>query len=278
MDNQNKIQNSKFKIQNFLSWIILFFLILTLVTGCQRGKTGITVAGSTSVEPFAELLAEEYMIRHPQSHIYVQGGGSTAGIEAVRTRAAHIGMSSRSLMEEEKDLYAVTIAGDAIAIIVHPKNPVDDLSVAQIRKVFSGNIKNWSEVGGYSRPIVLVTREEGSGTREAFQKMVMEKEEISLESLVQDSNGAIRQVVASDPNAIGYISLGLVNEKVKALKISGVEPNLKNITHHRYRLVRPFLFVFLGRPEGEVNTFLEFVLSPEAQEMLAKEGLVTIRP
>jgi len=123
-----------------------------------------------------------------------------------------------------------------------------------------------------------VTREEGSGTREAFQKMVMEKEEINLEALVQDSNGAIRQVVASDPNAIGYISLGLVNQTVNALKISGVEPNLKNIIHGHYRLVRPFLFVFNSKPEGEANSFLEFVLSPEAQELLQKEGLVTIRP
>ena len=96
--------------------------------GCQRSKAGITVAGSTSVEPFAELLAEEYMSRHPESHIYVQGGGSTAGIEAVRTRAANIGMSSRSLLPNEKNLYAVTIAKDAIAIIVHPKNPIQDLS------------------------------------------------------------------------------------------------------------------------------------------------------
>jgi phosphate transport system substrate-binding protein len=95
---------------------------------------------------------------------------------------------------------------------------------------------------------------------------------------VQDSNGAIRQVVGSDPNAIGYISLGLVNKTVKALKISGVEPNLKNIFYGRYRLVRPFLFVFNGKPEGEANSFLEFVLSPEAQELLQKEGLVTIRP
>jgi phosphate transport system substrate-binding protein len=133
-------------------------------------------------------------------------------------------------------------------------------------------------VGGLPRPIVLVTREEGSGTREAFQKMVMEKAEISLESLVQDSNGAIRQVVSSDPNAIGYISLGLVNEKVKAVKVSGVEPNLKNIVARHYQLIRPFLFVFNGRPEGEANAFLEFVLSTEAQELLQKEGLVTIRP
>jgi len=236
------------------------------------------VAGSTSVEPFAELLAEEYMLHHPHSHIYVQGGGSTAGIEAVKTHAAHIGMSSRSLMAEERNLYAVTVAKDAIAIIVHPENPITDLSLPQIRQVFAGEIKTWNEIGGHSRPIVLVTREEGSGTREAFQKMVMENREINLEALVQDSNGAIRQVVASDPNAIGYISLGLVNEKVKALKISGVEPNLKNIFHGRYRLVRPFLFVFNGKPEGEADSFLEFVLSPEAQELLQKEGLVTIRP
>jgi phosphate transport system substrate-binding protein len=133
-------------------------------------------------------------------------------------------------------------------------------------------------VGGLSAKIILVTREEGSGTREAFQKMVMEREEISLESLVQDSNGAIRQVVSGDPNAIGYISLGLVNEKVKAVRISGVEPNLKNIVGGHYRLIRPFLFVFNGRPDGEANSFLDFVLSTEAQELLQKEGLVTIRP
>jgi len=276
MANHFKLQIANCKLQIVFLWIL--FLVCLAVTGCQRQQAGITVAGSTSVEPFAELLAEEYMLHHAQAHIYVQGGGSTAGIEAVRSRAAHIGMSSRSLIGEEKDLYAVTIARDAIAIIVHPKNPLEDLSLDQIKQVFSRKIRNWREVGGHSRPIVLVTREEGSGTREAFQKMVMEKEEISLEALVQDSNGAIRQVVASDPNAIGYISLGLVNEKVKALKISGVEPNLKNIVSARYRVVRPFLFVFNGSPKGEANSFLEFVLSPEAQELLQKEGLVTIRP
>lgn len=257
---------------------LFFFLFILFNMGCQRSRAGITVAGSTSVEPFAELLAEEYMVRHPQSPIYVQGGGSTAGIEAVKTHAAQIGMSSRFLRMEEKDLYAVTIAKDTIAVIVHPKNPVNDLTLAQIVQVFSGKIKNWKELGGHPHPIVLVTREEGSGTREAFQKMVMEKEEISLEALVQDSNGAIRQVVSNDPHAIGYISLGLVNEKVKALKISGVEPNLIQIKNGKYTLVRPFLFVFNGQPAGEAKSFLEFVLSPPAQKLLQKEGLVTILP
>ncbi len=139
--------------------------------GCQRRQAGITVAGSTSVEPFAEMLAEEYMLKHPQSHIYVQGGGSTAGIEAVRTHAANIGMSSRSLLPGEKDLYAVTIAKDAIAIIVNPKNPIHDLSLTQIRQIFSGKIRNWKEIGGNPHPIILVSREEGSGTREVLPEV-----------------------------------------------------------------------------------------------------------
>jgi phosphate transport system substrate-binding protein len=234
------------------------------------------VAGSTSVEPFAELLAEEYMSNHPESHIYVQGGGSTAGIEAAITGAANIGMSSRNLINDEKKLYSVTVAKDAIAIIVNPKNPIQDLTLEQIWQVFSGKIRNWKDLGGPFHPIVLVTREEGSGTRESFQKFVMGKEDISLEALVQDSNGAVRQVVASNHHAIGYISLGLVNDQVKALKISGVEPNLTDIDNGKYTLVRPFLFVFKEEPTGEAKSFLEFVLSPLAQKLLLKEGLVPV--
>jgi phosphate transport system substrate-binding protein len=217
------------------------------------------------------------MSKHPHSHIYVQGGGSTAGIEGVKTRAANIGMSSRSLLPEEKALYAITIAKDAITIIINPKNPIQDLSLEQIRQVFSGKINNWEELGASPHPIVLVNREEGSGTRESFQKFVMGKEETSLESLVQDSNGAIRQVVSNDPYAIGYISLGLVNESVKALRISGIEPTVTNIEKGKYTLVRPFLFVFNDEPEGEARSFLEFVLSPEAQKLLSQEGLVPVR-
>jgi phosphate transport system substrate-binding protein len=276
MDNQNKISNFKFQILTVFSWLLIIPLIIPVSLGCQRSRAGITVAGSTSVEPFAELLAEEYMYHHPQSHIYVQGGGSTAGIEAVMTRAANIGMSSRNLTEGEKTLYAVTIAKDAIAIIVHPQNPIQDLTLEQIRQVFSGKMKDWKELGGSSHSIVLVTREEGSGTRESFQKFVMGKEDISLGALVQDSNGAVRQVVASNHHAIGYISLGLVNEQVKALKISGVEPNLTNIENGTYTLVRPFLFIFNEEPVGEAKSFLEFVLSPLAQKLLFKEGLVPV--
>jgi phosphate transport system substrate-binding protein len=260
-------------------WNLGFLFLLLFILfgfGCQRSRAGITVAGSTSVEPFAELLAEEYMIHHPESHIYVQGGGSTAGIEAAITRAANIGMSSRNLIGEELNLYAVTIAKDAIAIIVHPTNRISNLPLDQIREIFSGKIRNWKELGAPNYPIDVVTREEGSGTRESFQKFVMGKEDISLGALVQDSNGAVRQVIASDPHAIGYISLGLVNEQVKAVKISGVEPNLANVNNGKYTLVRPFLFIFNGEPVGEARSFLEYVLSSSAQKLLLKEGLVPV--
>lgn len=233
------------------------------------------MAGSTSVQPFAEVLAEEYMGGRGGEKIFVQGGGSSAGIQAVGTGAAEVGMSSRDLIPAERHLLALPIAYDAIAVIVHPKNPVSGLTADQIRGIFSGRVRNWREVGGSDRPITMVTREEGSGTREAFQHLLMEKVEISLGGLVQDSNGAIRQVVGDDVNAIGYISLGLVNARVKALKIDGVEASARNIKERRYRVVRPFLFVFKGEPKGAAKKFLEFVLSPAGQKLLIQEGLVS---
>jgi phosphate transport system substrate-binding protein len=257
-------------------WACAFFLLAAFPVGCQKPQGGLTVVGSTSVQPFAEVLAEEYMAHRSQGKIYVQGGGSSAGIQAVRTEAAQVGMSSRALMPEEHDLIGVPIAYDAIAIIVHPGNPLTNLSIDQIKGIFSRQMTNWNEAGGRNHPITLVTREEGSGTRESFQHLIMGKTEISLAALVQDSNGAIRQVIADDPNAIGYISLGLVNDRVKALKIDGVEANVDNIKKHRYKFVRPFLFVFKANPQGLAKNFLDYILSPEGQKLLVQEGLVSV--
>ena len=255
----------------------LLFLVLLAFSGCQRTPGGLSVVGSTSVEPFAEALAEEFMNQHPREKIFVQGGGSSAGIQAVRTGAAEVGMSSRNLMKGESDLISIPIIYDAIAVIVHRENPLGDLTLDQIRKIFSGELTRWSEMGGKDRIITLVTREEGSGTREAFQTLIMGEKEISLGALVQDSNGAIRQVVSDDRNAIGYISLGLVNERVKAVKIEGIEPSVENIREHRYKIVRPFLFVFTSEPRGMAKEFLDYILSPAGQNLLVHEGLVSMR-
>jgi len=259
----------------YLLVIILMGFSLSLA-GCQRQKGGLTVAGSTSVEPFAEILAEDYMEHYGKEKIFIQGGGSSAGIQAVRTGAAHVGMSSRLLTPQEQDLLSFPIAYDAIAVIVHPGNPLRNLTLDQIRKIFSGQVRRWEEIGGRSAAITLVSREEGSGTREAFQHLLMGKVEISLRALVQDSNGAIRQVVADDPNAVGYISLGLVNEKVKAVRIEGVEATIENIRLKNYKVVRPFLFVFKSEPRETAKRFLDFVLSETGQKLLVQEGLVGV--
>jgi phosphate transport system substrate-binding protein len=261
------------KIIKKIGWGTLLLVLFSLL-GCQKPQGGLTVVGSTSVEPFAEMLAEEYMSHHGERKVYVQGGGSSAGIQAIQTGAADVGMSSRQLMPGEGNLTAVPIAYDAIAVIVHPSNRTNNLNLDQIRGIFSGQITNWHAVGGFDRPITLVTREEGSGTREAFQHLLMGKTEISLGALVQDSNGAIRQVVADDPNALGYISLGLVNDRVKAIEIDGVVPNIENIKKLRYKVIRPFLFVFNAEPKGLAKDFLDYILSPEGQKLLIQEGLI----
>jgi phosphate transport system substrate-binding protein len=263
-------------------FVILVFLSLFVVpAGCRRarpddGATTLTVAGSTSVQPFAEKLAETYMRTHPDCAINVQGGGSTAGIRAAETGAAQIGMSSRHLKGDEEALHQVTIALDGIAIIVNAANPVSGLSRAEVAGIFAGEIPHWSQVGGPDRQIHFVTREEGSGTRGAFEEMVMGKRQIAPRALVQDSNGAVREIVASDPDALGYISLGLVDRRVKALAIDGVAPTREAIVAKRYAVVRPFLFLTRAEPTGVARAFIDYVCGPEGQRQLGLEGLIPV--
>jgi len=253
--------------------VVLF--LLPLLLGCARGQAGVTLAGSTSVQPFAEALAEEYMRAQPGAVINVQGGGSSAGIQAAISGVAQIGTSSRELKPEEKaQLKPTVIALDAIAIVVHPSNPLKDLSLEQTRRIFAGKVRNWREVGGPDRPVNVVTREEGSGTRGSFQELVMGETDIFPGAIVQDSNGAVRQVVSDDPNAVGYISLGLVNESVKKITINGVMPSTDDVKNGTYKLTRPFLYVVKGTPSAEAQAFIDYTLSAEGQDLLAAEGLV----
>jgi len=242
----------------------------------DRAAQSITLAGSTSVQPFAELLAEEFMKDHPSIVANIQGGGSSAGARAALTGVAHIGMLSRELRDEEKALFSVVIAQDAIAIVVHPTNPADDLDVRKIQAIFSGEISNWAEVGGPKHPIHIVTREEGSGTRGAFDEIIMGNAEVTPGAIVQDSNGAVRETVAGDVSAIGYLSLGLVDRRIKSVQVSGVAPSIENVRNGTYRVVRPMLFATRGRPSGNVRLFIDFCLSETGQRQLASEGLVPV--
>lgn len=250
-------------------------LLLLAATACgnQRDLT-VIVAGSTSVQPFAELLAEEYLHIDPEGEVDVQGGGSSAGITAVESGTADIGMSSRTLKESERHLWSVEIAKDGLAIIVHPDNQVGDLSIRQLCGIYTGAVANWKEVGGADAKIHLITREEGSGTRSAFEELVMGEDAISPRSIVQDSNGAVRQLVSGDVNSIGFVSLGLVDDTVKAVRMDGVEPTWENISNGGYSLYRPFLYVTKYEPEGHVKSFIDYTLSAEGQRLLTSEGLI----
>lgn len=262
--------------------VVAGLLLAISLTGCTPRTTSsqgvtITLAGSTSVQPFAEILAEEYMTKHPEHSVNVQGGGSSAGVTAAQSGAAEIGMLSRDLKGNEKTLKEYVIAHDAIAITVHPSNPVAQLSKQQAQGIFAGKIKNWKEVGGPDHPIHVVSREEGSGTRSAFDEMIVGKEEVTPWAMVQDSNGAVRETVAGDRFAIGYVSLGLVDERVKAVAVDGVFPSIKTVIDKSYGIVRPFLFVTKTEPQGLTKAFIDYVLSPAGQSMLQREGLVPVQ-
>lgn len=253
--------------------------LLFLAPGCaDHGALAVNVVGSTSVQPFAELLAQEYMAKNLDQNVEVQGGGSTAGLQAVTNGLADIGMCSRSLSDEENPKFSATIiARDGLAIVVNPTNSVTELTTEQLRGLFSGNIQNWKDVGGPDRPVWPITREEGSGTRESFVHLVMGKDHISRHALTQESNGAVKELVKGDPSAIGYMSLGLVGHELKTVRVDGIEPTVANVMTGSYKLARPFLFVAKGTIRPEAQRFLDYVLSAEGQKTLETEGLVRAR-
>jgi phosphate transport system substrate-binding protein len=248
---------------------------LLLACGGGATKQGLTLAGSTSLQPFAEKWAEAYQPEQPDIPIQVQGGGSTAGVQAAISGAAQIGMSSRPLTAAEaSQVDAIPVARDGIAIVVHPTLAVADLRLDQVRAIYAGEIKNWRQLNGRDLPITVITREEGSGTRAAFETLVMAERRIAASALVQDSTGAVRQMVASDPAAIGYVSIGLVDASIKALRLSGVEATEANIDAGKYPLVRPFLFVVAARQQAASKDFIAWITGPAGRALSRREGLL----
>lgn len=251
-------------------------LLLLAAVGCSlTRKQGLTLAGSTSLQPFAEKWADAYLARHAGLSIHVQGGGSTAGVQAALSGAAQIGMSSRSLTAEEAGhVSGIVVARDGIAIVTHPTLAVHDLMLEQVRAIYAGEIENWRSLGGHDAPITLITREEGSGTRAAFEELVMGGRRIAASALVQDSTGAVRQMVASDPAAVGYVSIGLVDSSIQALRLHGVDATEANIDAGKYPLVRPFLFVLPVQPGAVARDFVAWITGPEGRELTRREGLL----
>lgn len=260
-------------------------LALFIFGGCtQNSRRIITISGSTSIQPIAEELADAFTEADELNNdirIDVQGGGSTQGIKDVSEGTSHIGTSSRDLMDDEKALNLTEhiIAHDGISIVIHPDNPVENLTKDQIAKIFKGEIKNWQEVGGSDMEILVVSREEGSGTRSAFEEILkLEKKEgnnkISLvrpDALIADGTGAIKANIAVKKNAIGYTSLGFVDNSLKAVKVDGVECTSDNIKSKDYSISRPFIMLTKGEMSPEVKVFIDFIMGSEGQEIISKQ-------
>ncbi len=234
----------------------------------------VKVAGSTSVQPLAEELADAFMDNNPDVTVTVQGGGSSAGVESANTGTAQIGTSSRELKEEEKGygLTETVVAKDGIAVVVNTANQVSELTMDQVKKIFTGEIKDWSKVGGSKGPITVVVREEGSGTRGAFEEIVLDKDgKLVASAIVQNSTGAVKTAVTKDSNAIGFISLGSVDNTVKAVKVDGVEPSEATVLDGSYKISRPFLFLTKGKINAATKAFIDFVLSEEGQKIVSEQ-------
>ena len=240
----------------------------------------IDIAGSTSVQPIAEELAMLFMEENRGVRINVSGGGSGAGIEAAGNGAADIGMSSRALKQEEFDKFVgikdITICQDGISVIVHPNSPMKDITIEQVKAIYAGEVTNWKEVGGPDVAITVVTREEGSGTRGAFEEIVLGKTPMTQKVTVQSSTGAVRTAVAADVNAIGYVSMGSMSDDVRALVVDGAEATAANVQNGNYKISRPFLFLVEGEMDEVSQAFVDYILSADGQEIIAKEGFISV--
>ena len=249
------------------------------------GSKIIKVSGSTTVLPIAQNAADAFMTANPGTNIQVSGGGSGVGVQQIGDKLVDIGMSSRDLTKDEitkyKEFVVSPVALDGIAVIVNPNNnPVNSLSIAQIRDIYSGKVTNWKDVGGKDMAIVVIGRDSASGTRTFFTDTVMNKTNYVKTQFEKNSNGAIQQSVAQTPGAIGYVGLGYIDPTVKALKISVngtlVEPSVKTVLDKTYPISRSLLMITNGQPNGLVKSYIDYILSPEGQKLVVKEGFVPL--
>jgi phosphate transport system substrate-binding protein len=248
--------------------------------GASDGLSGqIQLAGSTTVQPLAEVLAEAFMAENPDVMIEVQGGGSSVGVTSAGEGTVDIGNASRNVkdseFEEFPELQVFTIAYDGIAIVTNPDLELSTLSIDQVKAIFAGEITNYSEVGGPDAEIVVVSREEGSGTRAAFEELVMEtgdeEAQISEDALLQQSNGQVRTTVSTTPDSIGYLSFGFLDESINTVAIDGVVPTVANVKNDSYPIFRPLNMLTNGEPGDLAQVFLDFILSDAGQALVAED-------
>ena len=265
-------------MKKIISVIAAAMLVIGVVTACGSAETSKSVAtdGSTSMNKVIGSLGEAFEAETGISVTY-NATGSGAGIQAVLEDRCDIGLSSRDLKEEEKaeGLVGTVLAYDGIAIVVHPDNPVADLDVETIAKIYTGEITNWKEVGGMDSEIVLIGREAGSGTRDGFES-ITDTEDKCVYRQELTSTGDVITTVGSNPGAIGYASLASVKESVKVLMVDGVIASEETIKDGSYVVQRPFVLVTKqGKALSEsAQSFFDYVTSSDANEVISSAGVV----
>ena len=238
----------------------------------------ITLAGSTSMEKLANAMAEAFMEKYPNVTVAPEFTGSGAGLESLAKGTVDIGDASRALSDDEKAGGAVEniVAIDGIAVITDPENAVSDITSEQLAQIYTGEITNWSDLGGADEQIVVIGREAGSGTRDAFEELNDVKDACKYAQEL-DSTGAVLAKVAATPGAIGYVSLDVVDDTVKALQLNSVDATEDNILAGTYVLQRPFVMATMGEISEQndlVKAFFDFIHSEEGQQVITSVGLI----
>ena len=277
-------------MKKFIAIICTALIITLIAVGCAKGVasnenqneeslTGtISLAGSTSMEKLCEAMSESFMADNQGITVTVEYVGSGAGIESLSKGSVDIGNSSRNLKPEELSNGCVenVVALDGIAVIVDKNNGVTDISSDDLKKLYTGEIKNWKELGGADEAVVVIGREAGSGTRDAFEELLELKDKCDYAQQL-DSTGAVLAKVASTPGAIGYVSLDVVDDSVLSVSIDSVEANEQNILAGKYLLSRPFVMATKGDVSSQnelVQKWFEYVNSEKGKEIIKKVGLI----
>ena len=249
-------------------------------TGSNGNTYTLSISGSTSVGPLAEKLADKY-VEINDIKIEVNQIGSSAGITNATSGVSEIGMSSRDLKEEEKanGLKETIVAYDGIVVVTHPSNKVKDLTMEQVKQIFTGEVTNWKELGGDDMEIVVVSREDGSGSRDAFQEIVdYSSSELVRSAIIASGNGNIKTTVAMNKHAVGFISFEYIDESISTVDINGVEATAENVLQQTYSLSRPFLFVYKEEHlSTEGQQFIEYILSPKGQNIVSEAGVIPLK-
>jgi phosphate transport system substrate-binding protein len=269
----------------FKSIAIVALVLVLGLTSSMVWAGNIVIKGSTTVLPIAQKVAEAYMKQNPDVKISISGGGSGNGIKALIDGSTDIADSSRFIKPQEvklavdKGRYPVpfAVAYDCIVPVVHPSNSLKNITMAQLKDIYMGKIKNWKEIGGPDMPVVVISRDTSSGTYEVWHEKVMKKERVFPGALLQASNGAIVQAVSKNKNAVGYIGLGYMTDSVKGLSVNNIKGSAETTLNGTYPVSRPLYMFTPGWPKGDVLKFINFVMNPEkGQKYVSDVGYVPL--